>query len=134
LKFTPLMILLLVLAGCAHPPRLATTLDVHKDSDNLIVLKLKIVNLDDSATVPVAIELTGQSESNGAWDKPSTLLRPAAFVLNKKEERDITKLWRVSADAVRTTLVIREQETGNVLKSEKAEKQFSPAPSPTAKP
>jgi hypothetical protein len=30
----------------------------------------------------------------------------------------------VQADAVRTTLVVREQETGNLLKSEKAEKSF----------
>ena len=51
-------------------------------------------------------------------------------MLNKKEERDITKLWRVPADAVRTTLVVKEQETGNLLKSEKAEKAFSEAAAP----
>lgn len=94
----------------------------------MIVLKLKVVNLEDRATVPIAVELTGQAETNGHWDKPATLLHPAAFVLNRKEQRDITKLWRVSADAVRTTLVIREQESGNLLRSEKAEKKFSAAP------
>jgi hypothetical protein len=116
LKSTPFLILFLALAGCAHPPKIATTLDVRKESDNLIVLKLKIVNLEDRATVPIAIELTGQSETDSKWDKSSTLLHPAAFVLNKKEERDITKLWRISADAVRTTLIVREQESGNLLK------------------
>jgi hypothetical protein len=128
LKLIPLLILLMTLASCAHPPRISTALDIHKDSDNLIILQLKVVNLEDSATVPIAIELTGQAEAGGHWDKPSSLLKPAAFVLNRKEQRDITKLWRVSADAVRTTLVIHEQETGKLLKSEKSEKTLSAMP------
>lgn len=103
-------------------------MDIHKESENLVVVKLKVVNLENRASVPVAIEITGQAETNGHWEKSSSLLHPAAFVLNGKEERDITKLWRVPADAVRTTLVIREQERGNVLKSEKFEKSFSAAP------
>ncbi len=120
--------LTLLLAGCAHAPQLTTTLDIRKDAADLIVVKLKVVNRDSSATVPIAIEITGQAETNGHWDKSSTLLHPAAFVLNGKEERDITKMWRVPADAVRTTLVIREQERGNVLKSEKTrEEVFSGA-------
>lgn len=127
MKRTLLLISIAALAGCAHPPRLSTTLDIQKQSENLVVLKLKIVNLESSATVPVAIELTGQAQSGGHWDKTSTLLHPAAFVLNGKEEREITKLWRVPADAVRTTLVIREQERGNVLKSEKVERTFADA-------
>jgi len=48
-------------------------------------------------------------------------------VLNRKEEREITKLWRIQADGVRTTLVVKEQETGNLLRTEKAEKSFSAA-------
>ncbi|HYL38166.1 MAG TPA: hypothetical protein VEV17_19775 [Bryobacteraceae bacterium] len=134
MKLTPLLILLLALAGCARPPQIATTLDISKESDNLIVLKLKIVNLEDRATVPIAIELTGEAETNGNWDKPATLLHPAAFVLNRKEEREITKLWRVPANAVRTTLIVREQESGRLLKSEKSEKRLVPAPAPTAQP
>jgi hypothetical protein len=120
-------VLLVLLAGCAHPPQLATSLDAHKDSDNLVVLKITVVNREDRVTVPIAIELTGQAETNGHWDKTETLVRPAAFVLNRKEQRAITKLWRVPADAIRTTLVIREQETGKLLKSEKTEKTLSAA-------
>jgi hypothetical protein len=52
-------------------------------------------------------------------------VHPAAFVLNRKEQRGITKPWRVQADAVRTTLVVKEQESGHILKSEKAEKVFA---------
>lgn len=119
---------LAILTACAHPPKLAATLDILRNSDNLVLLKLKITNLDDSATVPIAVQITGQAQINGQWDKPGTVLQPAAFVLNRKEDRTITKLWHVSAQAVRTTLTIREQETGNLLKSEKSEKSFSAAP------
>jgi hypothetical protein len=66
--------------------------------------------------------VTGQVRTGGHWDKPATLLHPAAFVLNRKEQRDITKVWRIQADGVRTTLVVKEQENGHLLKSEKAEK------------
>jgi len=119
--------LLVLLAACANPPRLSASLDISKDSDNLVLLKLKIVNLEDRVTVPIAIELTGEAETGGHWEKPETLLKPAAFVLNRKEQRTITKLWRIPAEAVRTTLVMREQETGNLLKTEKSEKTLAPA-------
>jgi PBP1b-binding outer membrane lipoprotein LpoB len=120
-----LLLVALVLVGCTHPPQLTTSMDVQKQSDDLIVVKLKVVNLEDHATVPLNVELTGQAEKNGHWDKSSSLLHPAAFVLNAKEQRDITKFWRIQADAVRTTLIVKEQERGNLLKTEKAEKVFS---------
>ena len=114
----------LALIACAHPPQLATSLELRQEADGAIRVKLKITNLEDRVTVPIAIDLAGQTETGGRWDQTATLLHPAAFVLNRKEQREITKLWRVQADAVRTTLVVREQETGNLLKSEKAEKSF----------
>lgn len=118
-------LLLVALVGCTHPPQLATSLDVQKQTDDLIVVKVKVANLENHATVPLNVELTGQAEKNGHWDKSSSLLHPAAFVLNAKEERDITKFWRTQADAVRTTLIVKEQERGNLLKTEKAEKVFT---------
>jgi hypothetical protein len=125
LKLFALMIVLLALWGCAQPPQLATSLDIQKSSDGLVLVKLKVTNLEDRVTVPIALELTGQARTNGQWSKPETLLHPAAFVLNRKEQREITKLWRVQTDAVRTTLVLKEQETGHILKSDKAEKNFT---------
>ncbi len=98
------------------------------------------MNLEDRATVPIAIELTGQAETDGHWDKPSSLLHPAAFVLNRRELREITKVWRVPADAARTTLTVKEQESGHLIKTERAEKTFvadapaAPVSPPTAKP
>jgi len=125
LKLFALMIVLLALWGCAQPPQVATSLDIQKSSDGLVLVKLKVTNLEDRVTVPIALELTGQARTNGQWSKPETLLHPAAFVLNRKEQREITKLWRVQADAVRTTLVLKEQETGHILKSDKSEKNFT---------
>ncbi len=133
MKRVLLATLLVALASCAHSPQLGTSVDIRKENDNLVVVKLKVINLETRATVPVAVEITGQAETNGQWDKSSSLLKPAAFVLNGKEEREMMKLWRVPADAVRTTVVIKEQERGNVLKSENFEKRFAAAP-PTAKP
>jgi hypothetical protein len=133
------VLVVLSLAGCAKSPKLDITLSLDKPNANVIFVKVKVVNTEDRATVPIAIEVTGQAETNGHWDKASTLMKPTAFVLNRKEQREITKLWRVPADAARTTLTVKEQERGTLLKTERAEKVFSasgaPAsPSPTAKP
>lgn len=132
----------LFLTGCAttHAPKLDVSMSIDKQNANLIFVKVKIINTENTATVPIAVEVTGQTENNGRWDKASTILHPAAFVLNKKEQREITKLWRVPADAARTTLTVKEQERGNLLKTERAEKVFSnsnsasPAAPATAKP
>jgi hypothetical protein len=129
-----LLLVVVCLAGCAKAPKLDVTLSLDKQSADLIFVKVKVVNTEDRATVPIAIEVTGQAESNGHWDKPSTLLQPAAFVLNRKEQREITKLWRVPADAARTTLTVKEQERGFLLKTERAEKVFSPTEPATAAP
>ena len=125
MKILAPIILLVALYGCAHPPQISTSLQFQKSSDGLVIARLKVTNLEDRVTVPIALELTGESRSDGQWSKPESLLHPAAFVLNRKEQREITKLWRVPADAVRTTLVLKEQETGHLLKSEKAEKVFA---------
>ncbi len=101
-NFLLLLVLLsfvLTFAGCAKAPKLNVTLSLEKQNANLIFVKVKVINTEDRATVPIAIEVTGQAENNGQWDKSSTLLHPAAFVLNKKEQREITKLWRVPADS-----------------------------------
>ena len=134
MKVVTLAMFVLVLAGCTHPPQLATSLDVQKQPDGAMLLKLKVTNLNGGATVPINVEVTGQSETNGRWDKVSSLFHPAAFVLNGKEQREITKLWRIQADAVRTTLIVKEQERGNLLKTEKSEKIFSQAGSASTSP
>jgi hypothetical protein len=118
------LLVVIGLTGCAKPPKLDVSLKLEKQSSGVIFVRVKVTNTENRATVPIAVEVTGQAETNGHWDKPSSLLHPAAFVLNKNELREITKLWRVSADAARTTLTVKEQESGNVLKTERAEKVF----------
>ncbi len=127
MKTFPLLLVVLFLTGCAKAPKLDVSLSLDKPNAGVIFLKVKVVNTEDRATVPIALEVTGQAETNGHWDKVSTLLHPAAFVLNKKEQREITKFWRVPADAARATLTVKEQERGFLLKTERAEKVFSPA-------
>jgi hypothetical protein len=127
IKLVPAFVLLVILCACASPPKLATALDIRRTSSDTVLVKLTITNLENRVTVPIAIQLTGQAEENGQWQKSATVLQPAAFVLNRKEARTIEEKWQTSADAVRTTLTIREQETGNLLKSEKSEKRFATA-------
>jgi uncharacterized lipoprotein YajG len=122
----PALLMMMLLAGCAHPPQLAVSLEVQKKSEDTILVILKVTNTEDRVTVPVNIEVTGQARSGGHWNQSATALHPAAFVLNRKEQREITKIWKIQADAVRTTLVLKEQENGHLLKSEKAEKIFAP--------
>jgi hypothetical protein len=122
--FLPLLVVL-SLTSCAKAPKLDVTLSLDKQNADLIFVKVRVVNTEDRATVPIAIEVTGQAQTNGHWEKASTLLHPAAFVLNRKEQREITKLWRVPAQAARTTLTVKEQERGFLLKTERAEKVFS---------
>lgn len=135
-KIFPILFAALILSACAKPPKLDISLSVDQQSADLIFVKIKVANTENHATVPIALELTGQTENNGNWDKPATLLHPAAFVLNKKEQREITKFWRVPAQAARTMLTVKEQETGNLLKTVRAEKVFASdgAAAPTAKP
>jgi hypothetical protein len=127
-----LLLVVVALTGCTKPPKLDVTLTLDKQNADLIFVKVKVVNTEDRATVPIAVEVTGQTETNGHWDKSSTILHPAAFVLNRKEQREITKLWRVPADAARTTLTVKEQERGLLLKTERAEKVFAAAPATPA--
>jgi len=117
------LVLLVVLAGCAHPPQISTSLDFEKKPD-LIIVKVRVANLENRPTTPIAVEVTAQPHVDGRWQRPITVLNPAAFVLNRREQRDLMKYWRIDADAVRTTLVLKEQETGHILKSERAEKRW----------
>jgi len=119
----PAFALLLVLAGCARPPQLSTSLDFEKKPD-LIIVKVRVANLENRATTPIAVEVTAQPHVDGRWERPVTVLNPAAFVLNRREQRELMKYWRIEADALRTTLVVKEQETGHILKSERAEKRW----------
>lgn len=131
-KICPIVFAALVMFGCAKPPKLDISMSVEKQNADLVFVKVKVTNTENRATVPIAVEVTGQAENEGHWDKPSTLLHPAAFVLNRKEQREITKFWRVPAQAARTTLTVKEQESGHLLKTLRTEKVFASDAAPAA--
>jgi len=87
---------------------------------------LRIKNLEDRATTPLAAEVIVQTRTGAAWDKPVSQIHPAAFVLNRQEQRDIFKVLHTGADVVRATLTIKEQENGHVLVNQRFEKAVPP--------
>lgn len=82
---------------------------------------LRIKNLEDRATTPLAAVVSVQLHSDGVWSQPSDAIKPAPFVLNKKEQRDIFKVLHTDADLVRATVSIKAQETGRVLITQRIE-------------
>jgi len=90
-------------------------------------LMLRIKNLEDRATTPIAPEVVVQTRTGSTWDKPVAQIHPAAFVLNKQEQRDIFKVLHTSAGLVRATLTVKEQENGRVLINQRTEKAVPPA-------
>jgi hypothetical protein len=107
--------LLLVLSGCAKPPKISATLDITRRSNDIVLVMLRIKNLDDHATTPLAPEVMVQTRSGGSC-------HPVAFVLNRQEQRDIFKVLHTGADLVRATLTIKEQENGRVVVNQRIEK------------
>ena len=114
-------VLLVAIAGCARPPKISANLTVTRRTPDMVLLMLRIKNLEDRATTPVAAVVSVQLHSDGAWSKATDAIKPAPFVLNKKEQRDIFKVLHTNADLVRATLTIKAQETGRVLLSERIE-------------
>lgn len=114
--------LLLVLGGCAKPPKISATLDITRRSNDVVLVMLRIKNLDDHATTPLAPEVMVQTRSGGSWDQPVSEIHPVAFVLNRQEQRDIFKVLHTGAGLVRATLTIKEQENGHVIVHQRFEK------------
>ena len=114
--------MLLVLASCAHPARVSATLDISRRAPDTVLVALRITNLDDGVTTPLAPEVTIQSRTAGVWDKPTTQIQPVAFVLNKHELRNITKVVHTAADLIRARVTVREQESGRILIDQRLEK------------
>jgi len=113
---------LILLAGCAKPPKISATLDITRKSNDIVLVMLRIKNLEDRATTPIAPEVVVQTRTGASWDKPASQIHPAAFVLNRQEQRDIFKVLHTGADLVRATLTIKEQENGHVLVNQRFEK------------
>jgi hypothetical protein len=112
----------LVLAGCARPPKISATMDINRRAPDTVLISLRITNLEDRATTPIAPDVVVQTHSGGTWDKPASQIHPVAFVLNKHELRNIVKVVHTNADIVRAMLTIKEQENGHLLMNQRIEK------------
>src|SRR5207302_8819011 len=75
--------LLVVIGGCARPPKISATLDVTRRTNDIVLVMLRIKNLEDRATTPLDPEVIVQTRSGSSRDKPVSQIHPAAFVLNK---------------------------------------------------
>jgi hypothetical protein len=115
---------LALLAGCAHPANISTSLEVATRGPDLTVITLKVKNQEDRATTPLVIDVTVRVRLGGEWGKPISVIHPAGFVLNKHEEQILRSTVRLKGEAVRTRIQIKEQETGAVVVSEEAERQL----------
>lgn len=120
--------MLFAIAGCARPSKISATLDITRKSPDMVLVMLRIKNLEDRATTPIAPEVKVQTRADRTWDKPMLAIHPAAFVLNRLEQRDIFKVLHTNADLVRATLVIKEQESGQVLINQRFEKAITLPP------
>jgi hypothetical protein len=121
----PLLLLLaLALAGCARPPVLLSTVTVQPDG-GAVSIKVSVRNGGHAATTPIAVELIATLPAGVSWGKPEPVIRPAPFVLNRREKRDLTARVKTDADHIRTRLILREAENGHVLKDETVETAFT---------
>jgi hypothetical protein len=112
--------LLLALAGCARPPVLLSTVAVQREGGSAVI-KVSVRNAGHAATTPIAVELIATLPVGGAWGQPQTVIRPAPFVLNRREKRDLTARVKTDADLIRTRLILREAENGHVAKDDTIE-------------
>ena len=119
------ILLMWVAAGCYKPPNIATTIEYKRRSPQQVALTLKVKNTENRVTTPIVVELAVQTRAGEGWSRPDQMIHPSAFVLNRREERDITVILPGDATAVRTMLTLKEGETGHLLKSERAEKNLN---------
>jgi hypothetical protein len=121
MKLIPIASLLgLALAGCARPPVLLSTVAVQREG-GAVTIKVSVRNAGHAATTPIAVELIATLPEGGGGGKPESVIRPAPFVLNRREKRDLTARVKTDADRIRTRLILREAENGHVLKDETVE-------------
>jgi hypothetical protein len=121
LKTVFIAVLAIAITACATPPKVSTSFAVKRTSRETVAVTLKVKNLENRPTTPIQIDMTAQMHAGNAWSRPESILHPAAFVLNRNEEHKIPANLKTDADAIRFTLVVKEAETGHVLKTERSQ-------------
>jgi hypothetical protein len=122
LKTAPaLMVGLGLIAGCAHPPKVSTAISIKRKSADVVAIVLEVKNLEKRPTVPILVNVAAELHTANGWSRPDPVIHPAAFVLNRNETQIFGANLKATADGVRTLLVVKEAETGHVLKTERAQ-------------
>lgn len=115
-------LVVLLMCGCAKPSNVSTALTFKRKSPDTVLVTLKIRNLENRATTPIIPEVSVQTQTDGKWDRPATIIHTAAFVLNRREEHDLTAMVKTKASVIRATVTIKEAETGVMIKNERMER------------
>jgi hypothetical protein len=118
------VVLVLLLAGCAKPPRIGVNLQVRKTQPTGGAVTLRVKNQENSPTTPILLEVSLKPSDGSA---PLRVIHPAAFVLNRQEEREIVAPFKSNAPSFEPVLTMREAETGKVLQPEPLPRR-GPAP------
>jgi len=121
LKIAAVLLAAALIGGCAHPPKVSAAISLKRKSADTVAIVLEVKNLEKQPTVPILISVAAEMHAGGVWTRPDTVIHPAAFVLNKNETQIFVANLKVSPDAVRTILSVKEAETGKVLKTERAQ-------------
>jgi len=108
----------LLLAGCAHPAKVSTSLTFGTLSPGMATITVRVKNTDVRATTPLLIDISIEQKGGAGWTKPESILHPAGFVLKKQEEQILRATFKSTATLIRATLTVKEQESGRVIHKE----------------
>ena len=109
----PLFVLLTtLLVSCASPPRIAVTTQIRRTSATEGRLTVTIRNTEDRASTPILLEVSLRSRSAA----PLRVIHPVAFVLNKREVREIIARFKSDAEDLEAVVELRAAQTGAQVK------------------
>ena len=111
-KLLLFMLLAILLVSCATPPRIAVTTQVRKTSATEGRLTVNIRNMEDRASTPILLEVSLRSGSA----PPLRVIHPVAFVLNKREVREIIARFKSDSDNLEAVVELRAAQTGAPVK------------------
>jgi hypothetical protein len=114
-----------VLAGCSHSSKIATSIDFGTRPPDLTVITVKVKNQEARTTNPLAIDVSLQLKRGNEWGKPTPVLHPAAFVLNKQEEQTLRTTVKLRGETIRGKITVKEQLSGKLVSTEEFEKVLS---------
>jgi hypothetical protein len=115
----------LLVASCAKPSKVSTTLEFGAMPPGLTIMTVRIKNDDVRASTPLLVDLSIETKDSHGWSKPESVLHPAGFVLKKQEQQILRSAVKINGTAVRATLTVKEQETGRQIQKQTQEKLLS---------